>query len=128
MKENNGRAARRQLFQKLAIVLVIFLGFMATVFLIEHAGDNSVRIRHSLRQWQKRNAQELPMGMSSSSRVEMGKEGDAQNILAADLHLINLDIDAKALKRSSPGDYEGVYGIFCQLNFRAHKEDPSSGK
>lgn len=51
-------------------------------------------------------------------------------ILSAEIHLVNIQAPEPTHIRvddEEEGSYSGVYGDFCQLNFGAHKQDPSSG-
>ena len=120
MKENNGRGARRQLLKKIAIVLAIFLSLVGALMVMGGFGGESIRLRQSLRRMQKQRQKQRISAIADEYGV--------QRIMAAEMHLINIDVDPRALKRSDPNDYEGVIGIFCELNFQAHKDDPSSGE
>lgn len=53
---------------------------------------------------------------------------DYNRILAADYHLIDIQVTSDRDLRNAPvNSYDGVYGVFCQLDFSRHKEDPSAG-
>ena len=49
-------------------------------------------------------------------------------VIQGKLNLVELKIDRRELSEAEEDTYEGVYGIFCQLNFDVHKKDPSSGE
>lgn len=125
LKENNGRAARRQLLKKLSVVVAIFLALLGTLYVVETSSGSESTLRHSLRRKMKRQKELFGMG---DGGAKLGTNGDMDRILAAELHLINIDVDSHALRKSSSEDYKGVHGIFCALNFEAHKADPSSGR
>ena len=122
MKENNGHAARRKLLKKLGIVLCAFFCFMGALVMVEtkYYTDDTGGKRQSL--FNKIRRARGPISFSPPVSKKYA------HILAADLHLINIDADYRELRRSPSGDYEGVYGTFCKLNFQVHKEDPSSSK
>jgi len=48
-------------------------------------------------------------------------------IFAGKLHLVDLHSKRSELADAATDSYDGVYGIFCRLNFQVHKDDPSSG-
>ena len=71
-----------------------------------------------------------------SNNNEEGEEGGGDyadkakimaKVLKAELHLVDLSIKEDEVLRSPSNSYSGVYGIFCELDFSKHKEDPSSG-
>lgn len=64
--------------------------------------------------------------------IDLEKEDHADivnDILAAQLNLVNILAPESSQVRFNDEEntYTGVYGDFCQLNFGAHKQDPSSG-
>ena len=58
--------------------------------------------------------------------IENDNKGVLDKILSASIHLINIQSDPSDLRVESDGTYSGVYGDFCQLKFKVHKQDPSS--
>lgn len=123
MKENNGNAARRKLTKKLSIVLSIFSLLIGSLVIADTKyADNPMGGRRQSLFNKIRGAKRG----GGSVRTPVSKE--FSRILAADLHLIEIDSDSRELRRSPADSYGGVYGTFCKLNFKAHKEDPSSSK
>ena len=124
MKENNGHAARRQLLRKLGIVLCVFCILMGALVLADKRyteegqshGGNRQSLFNKLRRASKTNVKRPPVSTEFSQ------------ILEAKLHLIDIDVNGRELTRSPPDSYEGIYGSFCEINFQAHKDDPSSSK
>lgn len=51
-----------------------------------------------------------------------------EQILEAEIHLVDLEVVEEELLRAHPSSYAGVYGHFCELNFELHKEDPAAGR
>lgn len=126
MKENNGRAARRRLWNKISIVLVVFVFLIGGLYLLERVHDDGTgtdkwRIRHSLLKRLRRRKGGANVDFSTSGGSEM------EQVVAAAIHLIDIEVDKGELRRSSSDSYDGIYGVFCKLNFAAHKQDPSSG-
>ena len=119
MKENNGHAARRKLLKKLGIVLCVFTCLIGALIIAESKVTD-------VQEEGKRQSLFNKIRRARTMKTPVGKE--YSRILAADLHLVDIDVDARELRRSSSGTYEGVYGVFCKLNFKVHKEDPSSSK
>jgi hypothetical protein len=48
-------------------------------------------------------------------------------ILSGALNLVEINLSSE-FRSSTKGTYQGVTGGFCQLNFAAHKNDPSKCK
>ena len=64
--------------------------------------------------------------------IDLEKEDHADivnDILSAQLNLVNILAPESSQVRFNDEEntYTGVYGDFCELNFGAHKQDPSSG-
>ena len=47
-------------------------------------------------------------------------------LLSGALNLVEIHSNIEALAEASPSSYDGVLGVFCQVNFATHKKDPSS--
>lgn len=60
-------------------------------------------------------------------------EGKLELILSAKVHLVDIRIPNGALSihggnNDNEGDYNGVTGEFCHVDWEKHKNDPSTGK
>ena len=49
-----------------------------------------------------------------------------EKVLAGELNLMDLYVVEEDLDRSPSNTYNGVYGMFCNINFEIHKRDPSA--
>jgi hypothetical protein len=50
-----------------------------------------------------------------------------EDVLNAKLHLMDVYSVQEEVERAPSNSYNGVYGSFCRLNFKLHKENPASG-
>jgi len=143
MKENDGRAARRQLTKKLSVIL----GSTAALLLVLYAFQDrsgASKSGYGLRNKQQVGApRQLGAGGEQVGRKVKPKwnkpsseDWDADKelvdaIVAAKVHLIDLRLDQDELQRalhesSDEREYAGVYGKFCRLDWQVHKQDPSA--
>ena len=139
MKENNGRARREQLTRKLCLVFFAFFCVIGALFALEHGMDdpdaiyNNVGGRQRKNLWQKMRKRQTRdrehMAVSDRSPNDDKKlSWEFNRVLAADFNLIDLQVTSESALRNAPANsYDGVHGVFCQLDFAKHKEDPSSG-
>lgn len=150
MKENNGKRARQDFSRKLCMILFVFscsIGFLYFVdkgladdnsgSMVGGRGGNSLWKRLKRKRNKKLTKREaISAGINSiystgkvNNNVGGGYDDDDdkfKQILAADLNLIDIEINKNLLMGASSDTYDGVYGIFCILDFAVHKEDPSS--
>ena len=146
MKENNGRAARKKFTRKLSTVLCVFLGAMGILLALEHQftsrnnnnNNNNgayemedgmpkkkrMSLWNKLRKGGKQKAKSM-LKLSEAATVHRTSQ-EFNRILLADLNLIDLEVDNRELRNAAEDSYDGVYGIFCKLNFQVHKDDPSA--
>ena len=119
-KGNTGEGAARRRLKFLGaifLILVCILGFVHLCFpQRSHAASRGL-MRHAVKM--RRKIEGKPAKFSHKEQVDL--------ILEGKLNLVDITIDRRALSRAAEGSYEGIYGVFCQLNFDVHKNDPSSG-
>ena len=152
MKENNGRARRDQLTRKLCPVFLVFFSVIGALFALEHGiipmeeqaddydGRQHKNLWHKLRKHQKRGndfailraERNPPTAGSPSLLVNVNDDKklrwEYNRVLAADVHLIDIQVTSdRDLRHAPDNSYDGIMGIFCQLDFSKHKEDPSAG-
>jgi hypothetical protein len=70
--------------------------------------------------------------LDDDNEESSGKEEDkfakeTKLILSGALNLVEINLSHE-FRLSTEGTYQGVTGAFCQLNFAAHKNDPSACK
>ena len=134
MKGNDGRAARRRITNRLVIGIGIFIIVVIFWFLWSVITKGEVPTRPMLRERgggggnAVNKAREFRKKMAHSYANEHDEAEMLEQILQAKIHLVDLEVVEDELLQSHPSTYAGVYGHFCQLNFAAHKKDPSSGK
>ncbi|CAB9506936.1 HSPB (Heat shock 27kDa) associated protein 1 [Seminavis robusta] len=117
MKENDGSAARRKLGKKIGVVLLVFVISIGCLYMLDQKYSNANEEqtdRQSLFSKLRRRRLKKPMGR------------DAERILAADLNLVDIEVVSRELRQAPSDSYAGIYGIFCKVNWAAHKKDPSS--
>jgi len=68
----------------------------------------------------------LPVLSQHHTNEKRNKAESIDLILSAKLHLIDIMIPAGALSSKHKDNYQKVRGVFCPLNWAAHKKDPSS--
>lgn len=137
MKGNDGKAQRQQLRRRLLLVLLLAVVFSLTMCrlgLSPHLeGIRSNKRINALRKLgQTRNVRPskprrgrgmLPMGEALSDPMyDPHKKRQAQKILSASLNLIAIEFDKDTMEDDY---YEGVLGVFCDLDFSEQKLHPS---
>ena len=106
---------------------------MGALYVLDHRLDQVPTIGGSGKRnnlWQKLRQRGSRKSSSKTSTSTKAHENswEYNRILAADFQLIDLEVDANELRSAPSHLYDGIYGIFCKLDFAVHKEDPSSGK
>eukprot|EP00978_Attheya_sp_CCMP212_P006504 scaffold14942_cov47-Attheya_sp.AAC.7 len=137
VKENDGKGARRTFSRKIGTVIG---SFSILIGALHFMGWGSSRRRGSLiRKAAHAGAahhnamrKKLPhrSRMDDDNDEPSGKEGNeklAEMILSGALNLVEINLSSE-FHSSTKGTYQGVTGAFCQLNFAAHKDDPSKCK
>lgn len=152
MKENDGRAARRKLNRQLLIVFstcalsVVIVALLGGFSSTGSGGGSNVsqKLRKASEDYivgkmtdplnRRRYRRRPSPNAIDGEEDEEGEGGDYADkalimakVLKAELHLVDLSIKEDEVLRSPSNSYSGVYGIFCELDFSKHKEDPSSG-
>ena len=145
MKGNNGRAARRQLYQRLGKVLGSFMIMLLILRgLILHRYHHSSAVSDAQSDEDRSSNHHSSGGLWSACKdVGRGKnvlatryisEQDPvsdpawQDILHARIHLIDLVVNSNEVSIFASDDddrYGGVYGVFCKVEWNLHKDDPS---
>lgn len=123
MKENNGRGARQKFWKRcFAFTVLACLCYGGVVI-------NDVR---SKKRGRKTFLGRLFRGRRnrfSTKRVRAllpENKKEYEPILSAKLNLVDIDTDRRKLRGAPEDSYDGVYGTFCKINWKVHKEDPSS--
>jgi hypothetical protein len=137
MKENDGKARRQQLRQRLPSALVLATVFVLAVHqlglspLIGGIRSGNKRMNALRMLGQTRNVRPanprggrgiLPMREAlSDPNFDPHMKKQAQRILAASLNLIDIEFDNDVMEDDY---YEGIFGIFCDLDFSEQKLNP----
>jgi hypothetical protein len=134
-KENVARSKRRRKRALLMVVVVVTcVVSIRSYFVGNMVGDNK-RIR-GMRQRAERlgkgkfkssNPNNLSVLLSQQTNDKHGKAESIDLILSAKVHLTDIRIPRGALSSKHKDNYQKVIGVFCPLNWAAHKKDPSSG-
>lgn len=128
MKENDGRAARRQSTQKLLTgVGLAAVALLLLMVLGRRGGDETTRSNGARLLRDTSNYQKIKQLHRSHHNSD---EDDAQvmkQVLAGDLQLMDMTVKEQELIRAPPNSYAGVYGKFCKLDWSRRKRDPSAG-
>lgn len=118
-KGNKGRGAAQRRLQFLGGVCLLLVGLLGAVHLCFPAKSAVVSDRVA------RHAKKLRRKMLKGKGASFGQEEIIDLILQGNLNLVDIKFDRRALSRADDDVYEGATGIFCHLNFAAHKKDPS---
>ncbi len=134
MKGNDGRAARRKMIHRWLIVGSSLAGLLLVLRLTgvipfdrshEHGSSRGsgrlLRDPHAENARQFRHALHHQFSDKDEAQV-------LQQVLAAELQLVDLTVVEEELLRSPTNSYAGVYGKFCKLDWTIRKRDPSAGK
>jgi hypothetical protein len=133
-KENVARSNKRRRKRALIMVVVVVTCVVSirSYFVGNMVGDNK-RIR-GMRQRAERlgsrkfkKEKNLSVLLSQQTNDKHGKAESIDLILSAKVHLTDIMIPRGALSSKHKDNYQKVRGVFCPLNWAAHKKDPSSG-
>ena len=134
MKGNDGRAARRRSLKRILVgISTVFLVLLVRYILTTTQNDpvSTTKKLSMLRNGGAKDsvnkAREFRKELEHSYANEHDEGQRLQQILEAKIHLVDLEVVEEELMQAHPSTYAGVYGHFCQLNFAAHKKDPSAG-
>ena len=75
------------------------------------------KLRHS--------SQNNDIDNSNNNSGELTDEQRLDLVLSASVHLVSIDA-GRHVEGDAPGQYKGITGEFCRLNWAAHKESPSA--
>ena len=150
MKENDGKAARRKLTNRLLkiigffFVLIIIFSFLGLGGKrkrnlreprMSRFGEKVGKFRDAMRERAtdkvrdavREKAADFRLGMRQQfSEKDEGKI--LERVLSGHLHLVELETVEEELLSAPPNSYAGVYGKFCRIDWSLHKKDPSSGE
>ncbi|GKY96347.1 hypothetical protein MPSEU_000594400 [Mayamaea pseudoterrestris] len=143
LKENNGRAARRKTMHRIGWIAVAFLVVLIILFKPFGGGSKAEEHRQRRQELAQRlrkfaseavnanpiHAMQQKLGSHDSSGTNAWKsdtEEVLEQIVQARLHLVDIRSDTSSLSTAAKGDYSGVYGSFCRLDWSIHKQDPSA--
>lgn len=131
MKGNNGRAGRRKLYRRLAVILGSFATVFMILYLVKSTSPNDRNIHHTIR-----NQLRQRFGGGSSATTEEAAAGATiprhhsddvlQQILRGELHLVQLSSDPVTVKESDGNSHAGLTGHFCKLEWHLYKSNPSA--
>ncbi|KAL3775003.1 hypothetical protein ACHAWO_003581 [Cyclotella atomus] len=136
MKGNDGKARRKQLQQRILSALVLSTVFLLTMYQLgtsPHIGGirNNKRMNALRRLGQSRNVRPAKprsgrgiLNMRdalSDPMYDPHKKRQAQKILSASLNLISIEFEDDVMEDDY---YEGVFAIFCDLDFLEQKSNP----
>ena len=139
MKENDGRGARRQRSRKLATFGSATLLFLITMWLMSPKGQThrekgramASRLRKKSLPLMNAASQKLARQFRKDLETQYDDSVDEaellQRALEAKIHLVDLHVVEEELLAAPSKSYAGVYGEFCRLNWKIHKDDPSGG-
>ena len=120
-KGNKGRGAARRRLKFLGAIFLLLVCLLGVVHLCfpqrSHEASRGL-IRH---------ATKLRRKIEGKSAKFTYKE-QVDLILEGKLNLVDINVDRRALASAPEDSYDGIYGVFCQLNFDVHKNDPSAGR
>jgi hypothetical protein len=120
-KGNKGQGAARRRLKFLGSIFLLLVCILAVIHLcfpLRSEAASRGLMRHATKM--RRKIASKPSKFSYKEKVDL--------ILEGKLNLVDITFDKHALAKAPKDSYEGIYGVFCQLNFAAHKNDPSSGK
>lgn len=126
MKENDGKAARRTLYQRVGVavllmVIVVLVGLGTTT-----TQENSDDMGYS-RHWMKGRRRSAGLQRRDIARrvpTRLDADSQMQAILRGERTLVSISV--AAMEVHSDGSYSGLTGKFCPLSWETHKENPSS--
>ena len=150
MKGNNGRAARRKLYQRLGKVLGSFMLMLLILHGLilhrfhhasavseahsdeehsnHHASGGLFGLEKSIRKGVRRGKQNI-LGTRYISEQDPASDPAWQDILHARVHLVDLVVNSNEVSMLASDEddrYGGVYGVFCKIEWSRHKQDPST--
>lgn len=145
MKENNGKAARRQFWQRVVVVgasilaVTIVLGYIYRRVVVGADMNERYEQRHGAFR-KKRHFVNTASLSARRQRGGDGSDGDGNRLRAATTHVDDrmqalrdgvyqlVDLDVRPEDIRSDGSYQGrsVRGHFCQVDWQSHKVDPST--
>lgn len=136
MKGNAGKARRQRHQQRILAVVILTAVFLLTMYQLGLSPTTSIRrgnkrlnalrqlgqTRDTLPAKPRKEPDVLPMREAlSNPNYDLHKKNLAQKILSASLNLIDIEYDDDIMQDNY---YEGVYGIFCDLDFAQQKLNP----
>jgi hypothetical protein len=130
LKGNNGRAKRRKLYRRIAIILCSFATVFFVMFLVKAPEDRNIHhtIRNSLRQrfGNTDTNNKAPQEVTASGTIPRHHDV-LQQILRGEIHLVDISVHDPALvHQSSEHSYAGLTGHFCRLEWHVYKNNPSA--
>ena len=136
-KGNKGRGAAQRRVKFLGLILVLLVSLLGVVHVLLPDSTLNSRVMRHAKQLRQRAGGSAAAAASSKShhgssgertrRSHFNKHEIKEFILRGKLNLVELRTKHGELADAPEDSYDGVYGVFCRLNFAVHKEDPSSG-
>jgi len=143
LKGNQGRGAAKRRVQFFAVVLISLACVLGVVHLClpsSEDGGRALRMGSRVRRHAKVLATGAAAAIASTAKKHSSQKQPQRRrtkdytkpeleefILSGKLNLIEIRPDYRKLEAAPKDSYDGIIGVFCRLNFDAHKEDPSSG-
>ncbi|CAB9496093.1 HSPB (Heat shock 27kDa) associated protein 1 [Seminavis robusta] len=124
-KGNKGRGAAQRRLKLLGAILVGLVCILGVIHLCFPGHAHRV-IRHA-KKLRVPIAAAKSGGSPASNRYRstFSHRQVLDFIVSGRLNLVDLEINHRDLDQSEEDTYEGVFGVFCKLNFAAHKNNPS---
>jgi hypothetical protein len=134
MKGNNGRASRRKLYRRLAVILGSFATVFFILYLVKSSSPNDRNIHHTIRNHlrQRFGGGSTTEQAAAGGTIPRHHSGDDSNndvlqqILRGELHLVQLSDDPLQVKHSDGNSHTGLMGHFCKLEWHLYKSNPSA--
>ena len=121
MKGNDGKAARKMFIKNFIIKSTLTMVIFYIVYSLTHKDLTNENSSMSI------SKKQIHGGLESKFQLKVDESDEGMDlIIKGKVHLIDLHISRKSLSESN-GDtsYSDVIGIFCKLDWKKHKEDPS---
>lgn len=131
-KGNKGKGASKRRMHFLGVLLVGLVGLLGVVhILLPESKLNTKVMRHAKQLRQRAGdvataAKNRQHGTNRKRSSDFDRSEIKDLILQGKLNLVEIRTKYNELADADEDSYDGVYGVFCRLNFAVHKEDPSS--
>mmetsp|Transcript_6077 Transcript_6077/g.6608 ORF Transcript_6077/g.6608 Transcript_6077/m.6608 type:complete len:442 (-) Transcript_6077:360-1685(-) len=126
VKGNSGKGARNRLIQRLVTVIAICLILIAVC---EFSGNGRyASISKTIKKKKDKiinHNHENREHRFHRGNSKLSQEEKIDLIVSGKVHLIDIIVTRPQIRNSKEGTYEGVIGKFCEIEWSAHKSNPS---